>query len=248
MPYHAITPQPTLLTLLAHDLRWHMLQLLLHSDLRVHELVAACQQPMNLVSYHLKKLRDGRIVSTRRSQADGRDVYYSLNLLHMRALYDETGEALNLRPQAAAGTLPQARVLVMCTHNSARSQMAEGWLNALGQGRVVAVSAGSHPGSLRPEAVAAMQRHGVDISHHTAKSAEMFLGQPFDYVITVCDQAREVCPVFPGSGQRLHWGYDDPTQHDDPALRQAAFNQVADQLKVRVEHFLSSISTQEQGT
>jgi protein-tyrosine-phosphatase/DNA-binding transcriptional ArsR family regulator len=246
MTHYARSSPPTLLTLLAHELRWRMLQLLLHSDLRVHELVAACQQPMNLVSYHLKKLRDGHIVRTRRSQADGRDVYYSLNLLHMRALYEETGEALQLRSHTAVGALPHARVLVMCTHNSARSQMAEGWLNVLGQGRIVAVSAGSHPGSLRPEAVVAMQRHGVDIRHQTAKSVEVFRGQAFDYVITVCDQAREVCPVFPGGGQRLHWGYDDTTQHDDPAQRQAAFDVVADQLKVRVEHFLTSISTQEQ--
>ncbi len=102
------------------------------------------------------------------------------------------------------------RVLILCTGNSARSQMAEGVLRDLAGDRFEVFSAGTRPGGLNPHAVAAMREVGIDISSHRSKSVDEFGGQQFDYVITVCDNAREFCPIFPGSGQRLHQSFEDP--------------------------------------
>src|SRR5688500_15575218 len=102
------------------------------------------------------------------------------------------------------------RVLILCTGNSARSQMAEGLLRHDGGGRFEVASAGTHPASVRPEAVEAMREVGVDISAHRSKSVDEFAGQEFDYVITVCDNAKESCPVFPSQTERVHWSFDDP--------------------------------------
>src|ERR1700687_5300163 len=103
------------------------------------------------------------------------------------------------------------RVLFLCTGNSCRSHMAEGWLRKLGSDSFDVFSAGSNPaGHVHPLAIKAMDEVGVDISRHTSKSLQEFVGQPFDYVITVCDNAREACPAFPGAGNQLHWGFSDP--------------------------------------
>src|SRR5579863_6243106 len=102
------------------------------------------------------------------------------------------------------------RVLILCTGNSARSQMAEGLLRQDAGDRFEVSSAGTKPGSVRPEAIAVMRELGIDISGHRSKSVTEFDGQHFDYVITVCDSARESCPVFFGSANRLHHSFDDP--------------------------------------
>ena len=104
------------------------------------------------------------------------------------------------------------RVLILCTGNSARSQMAEGLLRSLGGGRFEVFSAGTRPSRVRPEAVEAMREVGIDISGQRSKSVEEFAGREFDYVITVCDNAREECPVFPGRTERVHWSFDDPAE------------------------------------
>ena len=103
------------------------------------------------------------------------------------------------------------RVLFVCTHNSARSQMAEGFLRRLGGSAFEAVSAGTEPGELHPLAVAVMAEEGIDISGQRAKSVDDFVQQQFDYVITVCDDANESCPVFPNARHRLHWSFPDPS-------------------------------------
>src|SRR5689334_3554226 len=102
------------------------------------------------------------------------------------------------------------RVLILCTGNSARSQMAEGLLRHLAGDAVQVESAGTHPSHVRPEAIAAMAEIGIDISAQRSKSVDEFSGDSFDYIITVCDNARESCPVFPGSVQRIHWSIHDP--------------------------------------
>src|SRR5256714_3304302 len=102
------------------------------------------------------------------------------------------------------------RVLILCTGNSARSQMAEGFLRELGGGRFEVESAGVQPSGVRAEAVEAMREVGIDISRQRSKSVEEFAGREFDYVITVCDNARENCPLFPGKTERVHWSFDDP--------------------------------------
>lgn len=102
------------------------------------------------------------------------------------------------------------RLLVLCTANSARSQMAEGLFRAaLGEGWDVC-SAGARPTRVRPEAIEVMAEIGIDLSGHRSKSTDEFLGQEFDYVVTVCDSARDACPVFPGRAERIHWGLPDP--------------------------------------
>jgi arsenate reductase len=130
------------------------------------------------------------------------------------------------------------RVLILCTGNSARSQMAEGLLRHLGGGRFEVESAGTHPGRVRPEAVEAMREVGIDISGHRSKSVDEFAGQEFDYVITVCDHAREHCPVFPARTERVHWSFEDPAAAGgDEAARLAVFRRVRDEIKERLSEW-----------
>src|SRR5215218_8681344 len=110
--------------------------------------------------------------------------------------------------------MDKTRVLFVCTHNSARSQMAEGLLRQLAGDRFEAFSAGTDASSVRPEAISVMAELGIDISAQRSKSVDDFVGQQFAWVITVCDRARETCPYFPGAEQTAHWGFDDPADAD----------------------------------
>lgn len=130
------------------------------------------------------------------------------------------------------------RVLILCTHNSARSQMAEGFLRHLAGGRFGVASAGTERTEVRPEAIVAMRRYGIDISGQTSKTLDEFLGQPWTYVITVCDAANEACPVFPHAQHRLHWSFSDPSAVHGPG-RQAAFDRTAGEIRERLLHWLS---------
>jgi arsenate reductase len=133
------------------------------------------------------------------------------------------------------------RVLILCTGNSARSQMAEGLLRHLADERFEVMSAGVSPTQVRTEAVTAMREIGIDISHHRSKSVDEFLGQAFDYVITVCDNANEQCPVFPGKTKRIHWSFDDPAAVEgDEARRLTEFRRVRDQLLHRLRLFVEA--------
>ena len=133
------------------------------------------------------------------------------------------------------------RVLILCTGNSARSQMAEGLLREMsGYGYDVA-SAGVAPSHVRPEAIEAMKEIGIDISSHRSKSVDEFVGQEFDFVITVCDNANEQCPVFPGKTQRIHWSFEDPAAAEgDVEERLGVFRRVRDEIRGRLEHFIAS--------
>ena len=132
------------------------------------------------------------------------------------------------------------RVLILCTGNSARSQMAEGLLRHMGGGRFEVESAGVEPSSVRPQAVEAMREVGVDISGHRSKSVEEFAGREFDYVITVCDNANERCPVFPGNTRRLHWSFEDPAAAEgDEAERLAVFRRVRDEIRERLRGLIA---------
>lgn len=131
------------------------------------------------------------------------------------------------------------RVLFLCTHNSARSQMAEGLLRALGAGRFEAFSAGTVATRVRPEAIAVMRELGIDILGQASKTLEGYLHAPLDEVITVCDQANDSCPVFPGSVARRHWSIDDPSAvQGSEAERLAAFRGARDELRQRIEQEL----------
>jgi arsenate reductase (thioredoxin) len=131
------------------------------------------------------------------------------------------------------------RVLFLCTHNSARSQMAEGLLKSTAAERFEVASAGTQATRVHPLAARVMAEVGVDVGGHTSKPVDEFLKQRWDYVITVCDAANEACPVFPGQATRLHWSFEDPSQATGTeAERLAAFRQVRDQIKNRLTDWL----------
>jgi len=133
-----------------------------------------------------------------------------------------------------------ARVLFLCTHNSARSQMAEGLLRRLGADRFEAASGGTEARGVNPLAVRAMAEIGVDLRGHTSKTLDRLLGERWDYVITVCDNANESCPVFPGRVTRLHWSFDDPSAAaGGDEQRLAVFRRVRDEIRARIEAWLA---------
>ncbi|HRH41693.1 MAG TPA: arsenate reductase ArsC [Pyrinomonadaceae bacterium] len=131
------------------------------------------------------------------------------------------------------------RVLILCTGNSARSQMAEGLLRHDRGDEFEVESAGVAPGKVRPEAIEAMGEIGIDISHHRSKSADEFVGQNFDYIITVCDNAKETCPVFPGKAERIHQSFEDPPPESvgDYESRIEIFRRVRDEIKEWLKTF-----------
>ncbi len=133
--------------------------------------------------------------------------------------------------------MAKLKVLFLCTGNSCRSQMAEGWLRHLAGGRFEVFSAGTKPVGLNPEAVAVMREVGIDISGQRSKNVSEFVGHHFPYVVTVCDSAREQCPIFPGTVRRMHWSLEDPAAaqgtHEE---RLAVFRRVRDQIGKRIQH------------
>ena len=133
----------------------------------------------------------------------------------------------------------KTKVLFVCTHNSARSQMAEGLVNHIGGQSFQASSAGTEPTAVHPLAVQVMAEQGIDISGQHAKAIDMLLGARFDYVITLCDDANEACPVFPNARHRLHWGLPDPTRDEGTREeRLATFRSVRDAIRAQVDEFL----------
>jgi arsenate reductase (thioredoxin) len=135
------------------------------------------------------------------------------------------------------------RVIFVCTHNSARSQMAEGMLRAWGGDRFDAFSAGTEQTRVRPEAIKVMAEIGIDIGDHTSKTLEPFTGQAFSWLITVCDRAREACPTLPGVRQQAHWSIDDPSEVEgDENVRLDAFRSARDHLRDRIHMFVLAAS------
>ena len=131
------------------------------------------------------------------------------------------------------------RVLFLCTHNSARSQMAEGFLRSLAGERFEVASAGTEATRVHPLAIRAMAAVGIDLSGHTSKVVDEFVEQSWDYVITVCDAANEACPVFPKKSSRLHWSFEDPSQAIGSAdERFEVFRRVRDQIKRRITDWI----------
>lgn len=242
---------PDFLKLLAHELRWQVIHLLARSDLRGLELVQQLKQPQNLISYHLRMLVTHHLITERRSAADGRDIYYSLNLDLLRERYAAAATALHPILNGFALQEPEVRafhvqtplrVLFLCTENSARSQMAEGLLRHLAGERVEVASAGSEPSQVHPYAVQVLAHMGIDIQEQRSKHVDLFRDQTFDAVITVCDCMRESCPPFPGAQEQIHWSLPDPVALEgSEAERLQAFEQMAWQLESRVRHFLALV-------
>jgi ArsR family transcriptional regulator, arsenate/arsenite/antimonite-responsive transcriptional repressor / arsenate reductase (thioredoxin) len=248
------TLPPVLFRLAGHPLRWRLLSELARSDRRVRELSGALGEPQSLVSYHLRRLRAAEIVSTRRSSHDGRDAYYSLNLGRCGELLTQSGAALHPGLRFSWATVESApggrrtrtlQVLFLCTGNSARSQIAEALLRQLSGNTVEAFSAGSSPKPLHPNAVRVMRERGLDISDQRPKYLRVFSRRRFDYVISLCDRVREVCPEFPGAPQTIHWSTPDPaTEPGSDTETYPAFAQTAAELEARIRFLLHRINDQ----
>jgi protein-tyrosine-phosphatase/DNA-binding transcriptional ArsR family regulator len=257
----AVGDPPAFVRLVSHTLRWRLLRELVRSDRAVWELMMLVGEPQSLVSYHLRQLRDGGLVSARRSSADRRDSYYAIDLTACREALQTAGGALHpalrLVPAAPARlrtgrSRRRRRVLFLCTGNSARSQMAEALLERMSAGTIDAASAGSHPKPLHPNAVRVLRKRGIDISANRTKHVDEFVSQRFDTVITLCDRVREVCPAFPSRPELVHWSVPDPALEGPTDLASyPAFERTANELETRISfrlHLLADPATTRRST
>jgi protein-tyrosine-phosphatase/DNA-binding transcriptional ArsR family regulator len=236
------------LRVIADPHRWAIVSQLALSDRRVGELTEMVGRPQNLVSYHLRELRDAGLVSSRRSSLDGRDTYYRLNLNRCSQLFAHSAEALHpalrLVPDPVApqrrGRVP--KVLFLCTGNSARSQIAEALTVERSGHTVRARSAGSHPKPLHPNAVRVLAERGIDIAGNATKHLRSVARLRFDRVITLCDKVRDVCPEFPEGVTTAHWSIADPAAAGDTdEATYPAFRAVADELETRIDLLVAEL-------
>ena len=247
------TSVPEFLKVLSHDLRWKILTTLARSDCSVHEIIQALGEPQNVVSYHLRKLREHQLVTERRSTADERSLYYSLDLEKLRTLYLTTGDVLHpalghmdvpTDPQQE-GPLAETpvRILFLCTQNSARSQLAEALMRQMSVNHIEVVSAGTQPAGVHPLTLRVLATRGIDGSHLRFKHLDELRGQTFDYIITVCDRVREACPTWPAESECIHWSLPDPVQVEGSEdERYSAFEHTASQLTTRLRYFLTRLA------
>jgi protein-tyrosine-phosphatase/DNA-binding transcriptional ArsR family regulator len=261
---HAAGP-PGFVRLAAHPVRWRLLAALAEGDHRVRELVARTGEPQNLVSYHLRLLRAGGLVTATRSSFDGRDSYYHLDLDRCAAALAETGAALHpaLTAPATATRVDAARpvgvsVLFVCTGNSARSPIAEALLSHRTAGEVAVTSAGIHPKpQLHPGAVRVLaERFGIDAAGRRPRHLDDVAEHRFTHVITLCDKAREALPELRHRPRRAHWSIPDPAAPpgnrsvDRSGDRSGAgeagyprFERAALDIDARVRHLLPVLAT-----
>jgi ArsR family transcriptional regulator, arsenate/arsenite/antimonite-responsive transcriptional repressor / arsenate reductase (thioredoxin) len=242
-----VLPLPPSLPLVAHPVRWRLLTALAHSDLRVRELVAVTGEPQNLISYHLGLLRKGGLVTARRSNFDGRDSYYHLDIDACGRALSDAGAALHpaLRSEPAPREPAQAqsrfrrpvRVLFLCTGNSSRSPMAEALLRKQAGGGVQVFSAGSHPRPLRPRARKALRPYGIELTGHQPCALSDFAGRRLEYVISLCDKVREVLPEFVYRPVLLHWSIPNPDDEGDDR----AFRWTAAELDTRIRFLVPAL-------
>lgn len=247
----AAQPIPDVLSFfraLADETRLAIVRLLALTDLRAGELVERLHQPQNAVSYHLKQLRSLGVLRDRRSSRDARDVYYSVDIERLQAFYHAIGEALHpgitttrTSSTVARNASSPLRILFLCTHNRARSQLAEGIARYLGGDQVEVYSAGDQPTQVHPLTIEMLSELGIDTSRHHAKDMQQFVGQHFDYVITTCDYVTGNCPTFPGDPHRIHWSCDDPSIIDGGIEEQrAAFRKARRELMTRIRYLLAA--------
>jgi len=247
----AAASMPEFLRLISEPLRWQLLCELGQSDRQVRELVGVLDQPQNLVSYHLGRLREAGLVSVRRSSADRRDAYYRVETEACGRRLREVGAALHpaLGDDTGADSRQRSRkprrrprILFLCTGNSARSQMAQAFAEHLASGAIDVHSAGSHPKPLHPNAVRAMAGHGIDIGGRRTRHLNEFRRRRFELVVSLCDRVREVCPEFPGHPETVHWSMADPSaagatdQESYPA-----FEHTAAEIEWRVRFLLARL-------
>jgi protein-tyrosine-phosphatase len=250
MPDGEAPNPPIFLQLAGHPVRWRILSELARSDRHVRELTELTGEPQNLVSYHLARLRSAKLVSMHSSSADRRSAYYRADLARCDELLVAAGASLHPGlPLMSTGTQRprrgrdrRTRVLFLCTGNGTRSQMAEALLVRLSAGSVDVESAGSHPKPLHANAVRVMSERGIDISGQSSKHLSTFGRRRFDYVITLCDRVREVCPEFPGHPSRPHWSIPDPgLEGETDGDTYPAFQRTADELEARIQFFMAAL-------
>ena len=239
--------------LASNPVRWRLLRELVRSDRSVSELTALVDEPQSLVSYHLRKLRDGGLVSVRRSSADRRDSYYAIDLVACREAFEAAGVALHPGLRVAEwrpfdprgdGAGHRRRVLFLCTGNSARSQIAEALIEEMSAGAVDARSAGSDPKPLHPNAVRVLRTRGIDISTNRTKHLDEFRSERFDAVITLCDRVRELCPKFPSRPNLVHWSIPNPAvEGSTNRATYPAFVRTTEELTTRISFQLHMSTT-----
>lgn len=232
---------PLLMQMASHPLRWALLSELAAGDRRVRELAGAVDEPQNLVSYHLRMLRSAGLIDARRSNFDGRDTYYSLNLTKCAGAFSEAAAALHPALAPASVARPAKRsVLFLCTGNSARSPMAEALLRKRGQGHIRAASAGSHPKDhIHRNAIRIMRdMYGIDLGGRRPQPLTAVGRRRFDYVITLCDKVREYACEH-GLATTMHWSLPDPSAvAGSGRASYAEFRRVAGELNTRIEFLL----------
>ena len=230
----------TFVRLAGHPLRWRLATELARSDLRVRELVERVGEPQNLVSYHLRVLRDDGLVTSRRSTFDARDTYYHLDLERCADALAAAGAALHpalrmVPARQATRDLPRVTVLFVCTGNGTRSPIAEALLRHHTRGRVRVTSAGTVPRDrTSPYAVRVLrERYGIDLADRRPRDVGDLAGRRFDRVVTLCDRARE---VLPGDAEppRAHWSIPEPEGY------RATVATAAD-IDARVRHLLPTL-------
>ena len=238
-------------------MRWDLLGELAYSDRNVNELIQLLDQPQALVSYHLGRLREGGLVSSRRSSYDGRASYYSVDLTRCAEALSATGTSLHpglaMRAVAPAASTRRRsvrpRVLFACTGNGARSQIAEALLQRLAGDRVNVVSGGSHPKPIHPNAIKVLAERGIDISTWRSKPLAQFDGEHFDFVVTLCDKVREAWPEFSTRAQSIHWSIEDPSRV--PGGNRASypvFRDLATELETRIGYLIALVDATEKTT
>ncbi|MBM7460238.1 arsenate reductase/protein-tyrosine-phosphatase family protein [Rhodococcus coprophilus] len=243
---------PSFVQLAAHPVRWQLLTTLSGGDHRVRELATLAGEPQNLVSYHLRVLRDGGLVTTTRSSFDGRDSYYHLDLDRCGRMLADVGAVLHpalapTRKQPPSGAAGPVAVLFVCTGNSSRSPIAEALLRRhsdLTCSRGVEIfSGGTDPKpEMHPLAVRVLREDfGIDISGRAPRHLAAVTGRRFDAVVTLCDKARENCPEFDGDTRCIHWSIPDPAATADSDAY-PTFRAVAADIDNRVRHLLPALA------
>jgi protein-tyrosine-phosphatase/DNA-binding transcriptional ArsR family regulator len=255
VPSLRTTTPPAFLRLAAHPLRWRLLSELAASDHRVRDLVTRVDRPQNLVSYHVRQLRDGGLVTSTRSSHDGRDTYYHLDLDRCAVAFDHGGAALHpaLRRGPAPPVFPLDQqpsrplaVLFVCTGNGTRSPIAEALLRHHTAGQVTVASAGTRPRSaLHPNTIRVLgEGFGIDVSGRQPQHVAALAGRRFDHVVTLCDRAREACPDLAPHPRQVHWSIPDPAASGGTdRATYPDFERTAAEIATRVRHLLPVLAT-----
>jgi protein-tyrosine-phosphatase/DNA-binding transcriptional ArsR family regulator len=227
---------PEFLRLAAHPVRWRLLGELARSDRRGQELTARVGERQSLVAYHLGQLRRAGVVGAHRSLADGRDVYYRLDVARCGELLSSAAASLHPALAGAGARVTAARparVLFLCTGNSARSQIAEALLRARAGERVSVASAGSEPRPVSPLVLDVLRSRGIEPGAPRSEHVDAVSDGTFGLVVTLCDRVREACPDVEPGAEHIHWSVPPP-DHDDPA----ALDALADDLEARIGFLL----------